>query len=132
MSLSDPIADMLTRLRNANKAQHESVDVRMSKMNISLARIIKDEGYIKYYKLIRDNVQGTLRIFLKYGPAGKRLITGISRISKPGIRRYVTSKKIPLVRGGLGITILSTSKGVMTGREARGKNLGGEIICKIW
>lgn len=132
MSLSDPIADMLTRIRNANKAQHESVDVPMSKIHIALARIMKDEGYIKYYKLIRNNPQGTLRIFLRYGPNGQRVMEGITRTSKPSIRKYVGKNEIPRIRGGLGITILSTSKGLMTGSDAFRSGVGGEIICKIW
>ena len=132
MSLSDPIADMLTRVRNANTAQHESVDVPMSKQHIAIARIMKEEGFIKYYKLIRNNAQGTLRIFLKYGPRGERVIGGLDRVSKPGIRRYVRKDMIPRVRGGLGLTILSTSSGIMTGKEARRKHIGGEVICKIW
>jgi len=132
MSLSDPIADMLTRVRNANTAQHESVDVPMSKLHIAIARIMKEEGFIKYYKLIRNNAQGTLRIFLKYGPHGERVIGGLDRVSKPGIRRYVKKGEVPRVRGGLGFTILSTSSGIMTGKEARRKQLGGEVLCKMW
>jgi len=132
MSLSDPIADMLTRIRNASRAQHESVDVRMSKINIAIARIMKDEGFIKYYKLIRNNPQGTLRVFLKYGPRGEKVIEGIKRISKPGIRRYVGYADIPRVRGGLGVTILSTSQGILSGKDARRKKIGGEVLCELW
>ena len=132
MSLSDPIADMLTRIRNANQAQRESVDVPLSKKHIALARIMKEEGFIKYYKLIRSNKQGILRIFLKFGPNGERVISGLSRTSKPGLRKYVGKDDIPRVKGGLGITILTTSRGFMSGKEARRKKIGGELICRVW
>lgn len=132
MTLSDPVADMLTRVRNANMVFKDHVDVPNSKMKVALARILKDEGFIKYYKVMRNNKQGTIRIFLKYGPNRERVINGLERVSKPGIRRYVKSEEIPRVRGGLGIVIVSTSRGILTGRECRRDNVGGEILCTVW
>ncbi|MDK2973230.1 MAG: small subunit ribosomal protein [Candidatus Sumerlaeota bacterium] len=129
---TDPIADMLTRIRNANMVHKDHVDVPNSKVKVALARILKDEGFIKYYKVMRNNKQGTIRVFLKYGPAKEKVINGLERISKPGIRRYIKSDEIPRVRGGLGIVILSTSSGIMTGREARRQKVGGEILCTVW
>jgi len=132
MTQSDPVADMLTRVRNANLVYKDHVDVPNSKMKVALARILKDEGFIKYYKVMRNNKQGTIRIFLKYGPNRERVINGLERVSKPGIRRYVKSEDIPRVRGGLGIVVVSTSKGILTGRECRRDNVGGEILCTVW
>lgn len=132
MTHTDPIADMLTRIRNANGVGKDHVDVPNSKMKVAIARILKDEGFIKYYKVMRTDKQGTIRVFLKYGPNREKVLNGLERISKPGIRRYVKSDEIPRVRGGLGITILSTSQGILTGQDCRRQKLGGEILCTIW
>ncbi|NLM68648.1 MAG: 30S ribosomal protein S8 [Firmicutes bacterium] len=132
MVLTDPIADMLTRIRNANSVKHESVDIPASKMKNEVARILKEEGYIRDYKVIDDNKQGILRIYLKYGPNDERVITGIKRISKPGLRVYAKKDEVPRVLGGLGIAILSTSQGIMTDKAARKGNIGGEVICYVW
>jgi small subunit ribosomal protein S8 len=129
---TDPIADMLTRIRNANMVGKDHVDIPNSKVKVAIARILKDEGFIKYYKVMRNNKQGTIRVFLKYGPAREKVINGLTRVSTPGIRRYARSTELPRVRGGLGIVILSTSSGIMTGREARRQNVGGEILCTVW
>ncbi len=132
MTLSDPIADMLTRIRNANMVRKDYVDIPASKIKVAIARTMKDEGYVKYYKVIRDKKQGILRVFLKYGANNERIIHGLSRVSKPGIRRYVSKDEIPNVLGGLGITILSTSRGLLTGQECKRARIGGEILCNIW
>jgi small subunit ribosomal protein S8 len=132
MSMTDPIADMLTRIRNANMAHHESVEIPSSKMKYALARILREEGFIKHFKYIRNKRQGILKVFLKYGPERERVINGLDRISKPGLRRYCGSGDIGWVRGGLGISIMSTSRGVMTGKTARREGVGGEIICNVW
>ncbi len=129
---SDPIADMLTRIRNANMAALDHVDIPSSKMKVAIARILKDEGFIKYYKVVRNTKQGTIRIFLKYGPNKERTLAGLRRISSPGLRTYMKAENIPHVRGGLGITILSTSQGILTGRECRQRNIGGEVLCAVW
>ena len=132
MAISDPIADMLTRLRNAAKAKFNSADVPASKLKTELARVLKDEGYIKNYKFIQDGKQGILRIYLKYGPGQKATIYGIERVSKPSRRVYTKSKDIQPVYNGMGISILSTSRGIMTDKKARQENVGGEILCNIW
>lgn len=132
MITTDPIADLLTRIRNANMVFKDHVDIPNSKMKVALARILKDEGFIKYYKVMRNTKQGTIRVFLKYGPNRERVINGLERISKPGIRQYMKSGEIPRVRGGLGIVILSTSGGILTGKECRRLNLGGEVLCTVW
>ena len=132
MTMTDPVADMLTRIRNAAKARFNSVDIPGSKMKIDIARILKDEGYIRNYKFIKDGKQGILRIYLKYGAEQESVIYGLSRVSRPSRRVYVRSKEIKPVYSGLGTAILSTSKGVMTDRQARKENLGGEIICNLW
>ncbi len=132
MAVNDPISDMLTRVRNANIRGLDHVDVPNSKTKVAIARILKDEGFIKYYKVMRNNKQGTIRVFLKFGPNRERVISGMERVSKPGLRRYMKAPEIPHVRGGLGITILSTSQGILTGRECRQKNVGGEILCTVW
>lgn len=129
---SDPISDMLTRIRNANAASLDHVDVPNSKAKVAIARILKDEGFIKYYKVMRNTKQGTVRIFLKYGPDKERVMMGLERISKPSLRRYMKSSEIPHVRGGLGITIMSTSQGILTGRECRQRNIGGEVVATVW
>jgi small subunit ribosomal protein S8 len=133
MGMTDPMADMLSRLRNANKAKHEKVDIPASNLKVHLARILREEGYIKNYKLIKDGKQGILRIYLKYeGETKKQVIKGIKAVSRPGLRRYVPSREIPYVLRGLGISILSTSRGVLTDREARKLKVGGELICSVW
>ena len=132
MTMTDPVADMLTRIRNAAKARFNSVDIPGSKMKIDIAKILKDEGYIRNYKFIKDGKQGILRIYLKYGAEQESVIYGLSRVSRPSRRVYVRSKEIKPVYNGLGTAILSTSKGVMTDRQARKENLGGEIICNLW
>jgi small subunit ribosomal protein S8 len=132
MAISDPIADMLTRIRNAAKAKFNSADVPASKLKTELARVLKDEGYIKNYKFIQDGKQGILRIYLKYGPGQKATIYGIERVSKPSRRVYTKSKDIKPVYNGMGISILSTSRGIMTDRKARQENVGGEVLCNIW
>ncbi len=132
MVMTDPIADMLTRIRNALAAQHEEVEIPASKIKLEIARVLKQEGYIRGYELIDDGKQGILRLRLKYGPNGEPVIHGIKRISKPGRRIYVKRKQIPRVLGGLGIAILSTSRGVITDRQARRLGVGGEVICYVW
>lgn len=132
MSMSDPIADMLTRIRNANMVRHDKVEVPASKMKRQIAEILKREGFIRDYEYIGDEKKGILRIFLKYGPNQERVITGLKRISKPGLRVYAKAAEMPRVLGGLGIAIVSTSKGVMTDKEARQANTGGEVLCYIW
>ncbi len=133
MGMTDPLADMLARLRNANKAKQEKVDIPASNFKVQVARILKDEGYLKNYKVIKDGKQGILRIYLKYeGETKKQIIGGLKIISRPGLRRYVHSSEIPLVLRGLGLSILSTSKGVLTDKEARKQNVGGELLCSIW
>jgi len=123
---------MLTRIRNASTARHEKVDVPASKMKLEVARILKEEGYIKNFKLTKDDRQGVIRIFLKYEENRKSVIDGIKRVSRPGRRIYASADEIPKVLGGLGITILSTSRGVMTDQQARSLNLGGEVLCCVW
>lgn len=132
MNMSDPIADMLTRIRNANAVRKDYVDVPASKMKIAIARILKEEGFIKYYKVIRNKSQGTIRIFLKFGTDKEPVMNGLVRVSKPGLRRYVSKTEIPMVLGGLGISIVSTSQGIMSGRFCKQKGIGGEIICNVW
>ena len=132
MVMTDPIADMLTRIRNANNAKHDSVDVPATNMKKSIAELLLDEGYIKGFDLIEDGKQGVLRIELKYGENNEKVITGIKRISKPGLRVYAKRQEIPRVLGGLGIAILSTSRGVMTDKQARQSNVGGEVVCYVW
>ncbi|TFZ41830.1 30S ribosomal protein S8 [Soehngenia longivitae] len=130
--MTDPIADMLTRIRNANSAKHDSVDIPASKIKKEIARILLDEGFIKGFDVIDDGKQGIIRVDLKYGKNGEKTISGIKRISKPGLKVYAKSEELPRVLGGLGIAIISTSKGIMTDRQARKENVGGEVICYIW
>lgn len=130
--MTDPLADMFTRIRNASMARHEKVDVPASKLKLEIARILKEEGYIKNFKLTRDDRQGVLRIFLKYEDDKRPVIEGIKRVSRPGRRVYAGAQEIPKVLGGLGIAIVSTSKGVMTDHEARKLNVGGEVLCYVW
>ena len=130
--MTDPVADMLTRIRNANKAKFDTVDIPASNVKKSIAQILKDEGYIKNYKCIEDNKQGILQVFLKYSSKGERVISCIKRMSKPSKRIYVGKDDIPQIRSGLGLAILSTSKGVLTDKEARKQGVGGEVICTLW
>lgn len=130
--MTDPIADMLTRMRNGLSAKHAKVDVPASNLKVEIARILKDEGYIANYKVIGEGASRAIRVYLKYGPDGEKVMSKLERISKPGCRVYVSSEEIPSVLGGLGINILSTSRGVMTGREARRQRVGGEILCRIY
>lgn len=132
MVMTDPIADMLTRIRNANNAKHETVDIPASNMKKSIADILLEEGFIKGFDVIDDGKQGIIRIQLKYGKDKEKIITGVKRISKPGLRVYVKSEEIPRVLGGLGIAILSTSKGIVTDKVARKEDVGGEVICYVW
>ena len=130
--MTDPIADMLTRIRNASNAKHDSVDIPASNIKKQLAQILLDEGFVKGYDVIDDGKQGIIRVELKYGKHNEKVISGIKKISKPGLRVYVKSDEIPRVLGGLGIAILSTSKGVMTDKNARKEGVGGEVICYVW
>lgn len=132
MVMTDPIADFLTRIRNANMVMHEKVEIPASKTKIALAEILKNEGFIKDYEQIEDGKQGIIRVYLKYGPNREKVISGLKRISKPGLKVYCKKDEIPKVLGGLGIAIISTSKGIMTDKEARKLGLGGEVICYVW
>jgi small subunit ribosomal protein S8 len=130
--MSDPIADMLTRIRNANLVRHETVELPASTVKKQIAEILKREGFIRDAEYVEDNKQGLIRIFLKYGPNNERVITGLKRISKPGLRVYTKSNEVPRVLGGLGIAIISTSKGIVTDKEARQGKSGGEVLCYVW
>jgi small subunit ribosomal protein S8 len=130
--MTDPVADMLTRIRNGMKARHAKVDIPASNLKTELARILTEEGYVQNYKRIADDKQGILRVFLRRATDGLEIIVGISRVSKPGRRVYVPKDAIPKVQGGLGINIVSTSRGLMTGRQAVREGLGGEILCNVW
>ena len=132
MNTTDPIADMLTRIRNANSSKHKTVDIPASKMKVSIADILFKEGYIKSYEELSNDVQGTIRVTLKYDEKGNRVIAGIKRISKPGLRVYASKEELPQVLNGLGIAIVSTSKGIMTDKEARKIGLGGEVLAYVW
>lgn len=130
--MTDPIADMLTRIRNALKARLETVDIPSSKVKVNIAKILKDAGYIKNYKVIKDNKQGILQIFLRYGAKGESVVSEIKRVSKPSRRIYADKDAVPTVRNGMGLAILSTSKGLITDAEARKQAIGGEVICTFW
>ncbi|ADY54772.1 SSU ribosomal protein S8P [Syntrophobotulus glycolicus DSM 8271] len=132
MSMSDPIADFLTRIRNAGIVYHDKVEVPASSIKKDIAEVLKEEGFIKDFDYIEDNKQGILRLYLKYGTNRERVITGIKRISRPGLRVYAKKDQIPKVLGGLGVAIISTSKGIMPDKKARQEGLGGEVICYIW
>ncbi len=132
MTMTDPIADMLTRIRNANRVQHEQVEIPASKMKLALAEILKNEGFIREYEYRKDSKQGLIRVYLKYGGSKERVITGLKRISKPGLRVYANKDELPKVLGGLGIAVVSTSRGLMTDRDARSSGVGGEVICYVW
>ena len=130
--MSDPIADLLTRIRNASRAEHEKVDIPASKLKVRITDLLKEEGFIKNYRLIEDDKQGTLRVYLKYGAGNEKMISGLVRVSRPGRRVYVTKDKIPSILGGMGVAILSTSRGVMTDREGRKQQVGGEVLAYVW
>ncbi|HHY16203.1 MAG TPA: 30S ribosomal protein S8 [Firmicutes bacterium] len=132
MVMTDPIADMLTRIRNANSVKHETVDIPRSNLKEEVARILKDEGFIREYKVIEDGKQGIIRIYLKYDADKGQVIQGLKRISKPGLRVYANKEQVPRVLGGLGVAIMSTSHGVMPDRLARQEGVGGEVICYVW
>ena len=132
MVTTDPIADFLTRIRNANMVSHPTVAIPGSKMKLAIAAILKDEGYIKDFEFIEDGRQGIIRVYLKYGPNREKVITGIKRISKPGLRVYVNKDNIPRVLGGFGTAVISTSRGLMTDKRARKEGVGGEVVCYIW
>jgi small subunit ribosomal protein S8 len=132
MPVTDQVSDMLTRLRNANLAHHDHVLVPASRLKLELAKILKAQGYIQKYDLIDDKRQGQIRIHLRYTPAREPVITGLRRVSKPGMRVYVDARKLPRVMGGLGVAVLSTSQGVVTDREARRRGIGGEVLCHVW
>jgi len=132
MSMSDPIADLLTRIRNASRAEHEKVDIPSSKLKLRMAEILKDEGFIKNFRLIESGKQGTLRVYLKYGPGGERIISGLTRVSKPGRRVYVGKDRVPTILAGMGVAIVSTSRGVMADRDVKKAGLGGEVLAYVW
>ena len=132
MTMTDPIADMLTRIRNANTEGHESVDIPASKMKKAIAEILLDEGYIGGYDVIDDSKQGTIRVQMKYGADKEKVISGIKKISKPGLKVYAKANDVPKVLGGLGIAIISTSKGIVSDKKARELGVGGEVICYVW
>ena len=129
---SDPISDMLTRVRNASRAEHEKVDIPSSKLKVRLAEILKDEGFIKNFRVLEDDKQGVLRVYLKYGTGNEKMITGLVRVSTPGRRVYVGHTEIPSILGGMGVAVLSTPRGVVTDREARKQKVGGEVLAYVW
>lgn len=132
MQITDPVADMLTRIRNANSAKHDTVDVPASNLKKAIAQILLDEGYIKSFQVVEDGTQGVIRIALKYLPGKEKVITGLRRVSKPGLRVYAGADELPKVLKGLGIAIISTSKGVMTDKKARANHVGGEVLAFVW
>ncbi|CQR71624.1 30S ribosomal protein S8 [Sporomusa ovata DSM 2662] len=132
MVMTDPIADMLTRIRNANSVYHDKVEIPASKIKQAVVQILKDEGFVRDYDMIADGKQGMIRVSLKYGPNREKVITGIKRISKPGLRVYAKKEQLPRVLGGLGIAIISTSKGIMSDKLARKEGLGGEVLAYVW
>lgn len=132
MTMTDPVADMLTRIRNANTVGHATVDIPASKMKKAIAEILLNEGYIKGFDLIEDDNQGTIRVQMKYGVDKEKVISGIKKISKPGLKVYAKSNEVPKVLGGLGVAIISTSKGIVSDKEARKLGVGGEVICYVW
>jgi len=129
---TDPVADLLTRIRNASRAEHEKVDIPSSKLKVRVVEILKDEGFIKNFRVLDDTKQGTLRVYLKYGPGNEKVISGLVRVSTPGRRIYVTHDKIPSILGGMGVTVVSTSRGVLTDRDARKERVGGEVLAYVW
>ncbi|HEU5305242.1 MAG TPA: 30S ribosomal protein S8 [Gemmatimonadales bacterium] len=129
---SDPVADLLTRIRNASRAEHEKVDIPASRLKVRIAEILKTEGFIKNFRVLDDTKQGTLRVYLKYGPANEQMISGLVRVSSPGRRVYVTHDRIPTILAGMGVTIVSTSRGLLTDRDARSHKIGGEVLAYVW
>jgi small subunit ribosomal protein S8 len=129
---SDPVADLLTRIRNASRAEHEKVDIPSSKLKVRVCEILKDEGFIKNFRVLEDDKQNTLRVYLKYGPSNEKVISGLVRVSKPGRRVYVTHDKVPSILAGMGVAIVSTSRGVCTDRDARKQKVGGEVLAYVW
>jgi small subunit ribosomal protein S8 len=129
---SDPIADLLTRIRNGSRAEHEKVDVPSSRLKVRVCEILKDEGFIKNFRVLEDAKQNTLRVYLKYGPGNEKVISGLVRVSKPGRRVYVTHDKVPSILAGMGVAIVSTSRGVVTDRDARKQRVGGEVLAYVW
>jgi small subunit ribosomal protein S8 len=129
---SDPVADLLTRIRNASRAEHEKVDIPASRLKVRIAEILKTEGFIKNYRVLDDNKQGTLRVYLKYGQGNEQIISGLVRVSSPGRRMYVTHDRIPSILAGMGVTIVSTSRGLLTDRDARSQKVGGEVLAYVW
>ncbi len=132
MSMTDPIADMLTRIRNANQALLERVDIPASRLKVEIAKVLKAEGFIRAYKLIDDSKQGTLRVYMKFGPGNERVLQGVRRVSRPGLRVYRPTARLPRIFSGLGVAVVSTSQGVMTGKTAQERRLGGEVLCYVW
>ena len=130
--MSDPIADLLTRIRNASRAEHEKVDIPASKLKVRITELLKEEGFIKNYRLIEDDKQGVLRVYLKYGAGNEKMISGLVRVSRPGRRVYVAKDEIPTILGGMGVAILSTSRGIMTDRDSRKQQVGGEVLAYVW
>ena len=130
--MNDPIADLLTRIRNASRAEHEKVDIPASKLKVRITELLKEEGFIKNFRLIEDAKQGVLRVYLKYGAGNEKMISGLVRVSRPGRRMYVGKDAIPTILGGMGVAILSTSRGVMTDRESRKQQVGGEVLAYVW
>jgi small subunit ribosomal protein S8 len=130
--MTDPVADMLTRIRNANQALLDRVDMPASKLKVEIARILRDEGFIRSYRLLPDSKQGVLRVYMKYGPNNLRVVEGIRRVSRPGLRVYAKADKIPRVQNGLGVAILSTSQGLLTGEDAKMRSVGGEVLAYVW
>src|SRR5580704_16766401 len=132
MSMTDPIADLLTRVRNASREKHEKVEVPASRLKANVVRVLKEEGYIKNFRLVRDEGRPVIKVYLKYTDHGDAVIQGIRRVSRPGLRRYSGYEELPRPLGGAGISIVSTSKGVLTGQRARSQKLGGEVLCEVW
>lgn len=132
MAMTDPIADMLTRIRNGNQALLQRVDIPASRLKVEVAKLLKAEGFIRTFKLVDDGRQGVLRVYLRYGAGNERILQGIRRVSKPGLRVYRKAAQVPAVYSGLGVSVVSTSQGIMTGKEARERRLGGEVLCYVW
>jgi len=132
MAMTDPIADMLTRIRNANQALLDRVDIPASRFKVELAKLLKSEGFIRAYRLLDDKKQGTLRVYLKFGSGNERVIQGLRRVSRPGLRVYRKAPQVPKTVGGLGVAVVSTPQGLMTGKAARERGLGGEVVCYVW
>jgi len=129
---TDPVADLLTRIRNASRAEHEKVDIPASRLKVRIAELLKEEGFIKNFRVLEDEKQGTLRVYLKYGPGNERMISGLVRVSTPGRRVYARHDKLPTILGGMGVALLSTSRGVVTDRDARRQKVGGEVLAYVW